>query len=67
MGYEENFELLSGLQVNFQKYSIIGIGIAKNRLEGMAGYLGCSVGSIPFLFLGIKVGLIRNSNAEWSE
>lgn len=43
----------------------MGINIERDRLELMARYLGCSIGSIPFLFLGIKVGLFKNSRAEW--
>lgn len=62
----KNFEMLSGLRVNFKKCNIMGISIEKNQLESMANNLGCSVGSIPFSFLGVKVGLLRNNSADWS-
>lgn len=61
------FEMLSGVKVNFQKCNIFGVNIDNNRLEGMANTLGCATGSVPFNFLGIKVGRIRNNRNEWSE
>lgn len=46
----KNFELLTGLIVNFQKCSIMGINIERDLLEEMARYLGCSIGLVPFSF-----------------
>lgn len=56
--------MLSRLRVNFQKCSIMGIGIDRIRVEGMASNLGGLIGSILFSFLGVKVGLLKNCNVE---
>lgn len=63
----KNFELLSGLKVNFQKCSLLGVNIDRARLEMMANSLGCYIGTIPFSFLGIKVGGIRNRSSEFDD
>lgn len=51
------FEMLSGLKVNFHKSSLVGINIERGELDSMANILKCEVGSIPFSFLGIRVGI----------
>lgn len=63
----KNFELLSGLKVNFQKCNLMGINIDRDCLEASASYLGCTVGEIPFSFLGVKVGISNRKAAEWSD
>lgn len=47
----KNFELLSGLKVNFQKCYLLGINIESQRLEAMTRFLNCAVGSFSFFFL----------------
>lgn len=48
-----NFELLSGLKVNYNKCSLMGVNIERGDLEAMAAILGCVIGEIPFFYLGI--------------
>ncbi|XP_057770246.1 uncharacterized protein LOC130990064 [Salvia miltiorrhiza] len=50
------FHLISGMSVNFNKSNLMGIGVDVSRLERMAAVLGCNVRSMPFKYLGIKVG-----------
>lgn len=61
-----NMELLLGLRVNFEKCSLMGINVDKDRLNEMAGILGCRKGSILFLYLGIKVGCNHRRVLEWN-
>ncbi|KAL8532126.1 hypothetical protein ACS0TY_008661 [Phlomoides rotata] len=60
-----NLELLSGLKVNFVKCSVSGINVEGDRLAEISGILGCNVASIPFSYLGIKVGINHRCIAEW--
>lgn len=60
-----NFELLSGLKVNYSKCSIMGLNVERRNLEVMADTLKCEVGSLPFSYLGIKVGGNHKKTAEW--
>lgn len=50
------FEVLSGLSVNFDKSYVYGINLEGETLGRMAGELGCRVGELPILYLGMKVG-----------
>ncbi|KAK9048994.1 hypothetical protein SSX86_032039 [Deinandra increscens subsp. villosa] len=58
------FHLSSGLQINFEKSKLFGIGLDTPLTEEIAGALGCQIGKLPFTYLGIPVGanmgLIRN-------
>lgn len=51
-----NFELASGLRVNFHKSGLMGIKVGQWHLEQAACILNCRIGVIPFKFLGILVG-----------
>ncbi|KAL8507252.1 hypothetical protein ACS0TY_017970 [Phlomoides rotata] len=46
-----NFELISGLKVNFNKCSISGTNIFVEMLQNWAAIVGCSVMTIPFFYL----------------
>ncbi|KAL8534092.1 hypothetical protein ACS0TY_010201 [Phlomoides rotata] len=60
-----NMEILSGLKVNFEKCSVLGVNVVNEKLRGIADILGCRVGTIPFLYLGIKVGSNIRRASEW--
>lgn len=60
----QNFEQLFELQVNFSKCSLVCINIDKNQTDQLAELLGCSVGSTPLSYLGIKVGMHHKRFAE---
>jgi mannosylglycoprotein endo-beta-mannosidase len=49
------FEAVSGLKVNFHKSMLVGINVAESWVLE-AAVLGCSVGRVPFLYLGLPVG-----------
>ncbi|XP_024640828.1 uncharacterized protein [Medicago truncatula] len=50
------FEAMSGLKVNFHKSSLVGVNIYDSWLSEAASVLGCKVGKIPFLYLGLSIG-----------
>ncbi|GAU49175.1 hypothetical protein TSUD_133700 [Trifolium subterraneum] len=50
------FELMSGLKMNFNKSLLVGVNIPDSWLYETASSLGCKVGNIPFLYLGLPIG-----------
>ena len=50
------FEVMSGLKVNFHKSSLIGVNINASWLSEAASVLGCKVGKLSFLYLGLQIG-----------
>lgn len=50
------FELVSGLKVNFLKSSLMGVNVDEYFLNVAASFLFCSIGKVPFKFLGLPVG-----------
>jgi hypothetical protein len=50
------FAAVSGLKVNFHKSMLVGVNMAESWLAEAASVLGCSVGRIPFLYLGLPIG-----------
>lgn len=53
----KNLELVSGLKINFNKCCIYGINVGEVKMQEMTGILNCEKGSLPFSYLGIKVGM----------
>jgi hypothetical protein len=52
------FETMSGLKVNFNKSMLVGVNISDSWLSEAASVLHCRVGKIPFLYLGLPIGVI---------
>ena len=50
------FQMVSGLQVNFHKSSLMGIHTDDPWLHSAASSLLCKVGSLPFTYLGLPIG-----------
>jgi hypothetical protein len=50
------FEVVSGLKVNFHKSMLVGVNVDETWLAEAANVLGCSVGRIPFMYLGLPIG-----------
>jgi hypothetical protein len=50
------FELISDLNVNFNKSLLVGVNISYSWLVDAAQVLNCKLGRIPFLSLGLSVG-----------
>ena len=58
------FEAASGLRINLDKSEIIPVGEVE-EMEEMAAELGCKVGSMPCVYLGLPLGAPNKSTAVW--
>lgn len=54
------FHASSGLQVNFHKSTVFGIGASSSKVNTWSLLLGCMPGSFPFTYLGVPVGANMN-------
>ncbi|XP_058722219.1 uncharacterized protein LOC131594138 [Vicia villosa] len=61
------FELMSGLGINFLKSNIFGINVGDWFLEAASSFISCKVGSLPFKYLGVKVGGSPRSTSMWKD
>jgi hypothetical protein len=59
------FELVSGLKVNFSKSRLIGVNVASSFMEGAANFLNCTIGTIPFVYLGLPIGANPRLSSTW--
>ncbi|XP_071708815.1 uncharacterized protein [Rutidosis leptorrhynchoides] len=59
------FELCSGLNVNYNKSNLFGVGVDKIEVESMANLFGCKVGSFLFTYLGLPIGANMNKFRSW--
>ncbi|GJR50975.1 transposon TX1 uncharacterized [Tanacetum coccineum] len=59
------FEKASGLKINLSKSSLYGVGVSQQEVDAMAGFLRCHSGSLPFVYLGLPVGLNMNRVESW--
>jgi mannosylglycoprotein endo-beta-mannosidase len=50
------FDAVSGLKVNFHKSKFVGVNVVESLLVEGAVVLGCSMGWIHFLYLGLPIG-----------
>jgi len=50
------FEQLSGLKVNFHKSMLTGVNVSASWLTEATSTLHCRVGSLPFVYLGLRIG-----------
>ncbi|XP_022041315.1 uncharacterized protein LOC110943892 [Helianthus annuus] len=60
------FHLCSGLKIYIHKSHLFGIGVNEGEVVSMASVLGYRVGSIPFEYLGIRVGANMNRVCHWN-
>jgi hypothetical protein len=68
----QKIELSSGLKVNYHKSCHVTINIDAQKTDLLAASFGCLVGSFPFTYLGLPLGLTKPlvrdfppSPAEW--
>lgn len=52
------FEAVSDLRVNFRKSMLMGVNVAKLWLNEAASVMNCQTSSIPFVYVGMLVGLV---------
>ncbi|MFS7953393.1 putative RNA-directed DNA polymerase [Helianthus anomalus] len=59
------FHACSGLRINLGKSNLMGIGVNGSEVEVMADIVGCKPDSLPFKYLGLKVGANMNRVNNW--
>lgn len=55
----QSFSCSTGLKVNFSKSFIVPINIENNKVSHLASTFGCIVGSFPFTYLELHLGITR--------
>jgi len=60
-----DFELVSGLKINFSKSSLIGVNVSDDFMLMACDFLNCSVWAIPFNYLGLPMGANPRSMMTW--
>jgi hypothetical protein len=55
----QTFATSSGLRVNYSKSMMVPINIDDQKMELLANTLGCSIGSMPFTYLGLHLGTTK--------
>nr|GEW45912.1 RNA-directed DNA polymerase, eukaryota, reverse transcriptase zinc-binding domain protein [Tanacetum cinerariifolium] len=61
------FYLASGLKINIHKSKIMGIGTSHEEVDSAARIIGCNTFSLPFNYLGVKVGSSSSRRKFWDE
>ncbi|GJU48909.1 hypothetical protein Tco_1218464 [Tanacetum coccineum] len=61
------FYLTSGLKINVQKSSLMGVGVNHNDIAKAASKLGCSILKTPFKYLGVSVGSSTFKIRAWED
>lgn len=53
------FPASTGLKINFNKSSMIPLNVDTEKVEHLSMLFGCSVGNLPFTYLGLPLGTTR--------
>jgi len=53
------FSTSTGLKVNYSKSMLVPINIGEEETSTLAQSFGCTVGSLPFTYLGLPLGLTK--------
>ncbi|KAE8678433.1 hypothetical protein F3Y22_tig00111410pilonHSYRG00088 [Hibiscus syriacus] len=59
------FSIMIGLHLNMSKSNLYGINVEGEVLNEWAKEIGCAVGVLPTVYLGLPLGAKRNSEALW--
>lgn len=54
-----SFASSTGLKVNFSKSLLVPINLTAEKIAHLAATFGCSIGSLPFTYLGLPLGLTK--------
>jgi len=49
----------TGLMVNYRKSEIISINVDDCKMQRLAGMFGCTIGTMPFTYLGLPMGTTK--------
>jgi hypothetical protein len=53
----DEFAISTGLKFNFRKPNLYPTNVAENRLHELTDTLHCQLGSFPFTYLGLPLGI----------
>ncbi|GJY77619.1 reverse transcriptase domain, reverse transcriptase zinc-binding domain protein [Tanacetum coccineum] len=59
------FERVSGLKVNLNKSRMYGVGVNSREVSNMASWMRCSVGELPFTYLGLPIKDCMRRESAW--
>ncbi|KAL4302374.1 hypothetical protein GQ457_10G006520 [Hibiscus cannabinus] len=59
------FGLCSGLKLNLEKTKLFGVNVDRARLDRWAEKVNCSCESLPTVYLGLPLGVLRNAKEIW--
>ena len=54
-----SFAESTGLKVNYAKSMMVPINISEHKLNLLANTFGCSIGSLPFTYLGLPLSTTK--------
>lgn len=60
-----NFELVSGLKINFAKSSFGAIGMPEQWMNSVVSYLNCRLFFVPFPYMDIPIGANPSRSGTW--
>ncbi|KAI3771839.1 hypothetical protein L6452_03008 [Arctium lappa] len=55
----------SGLKINISKSKLYGIGVEEEETQAWAHGIGCVHGVLPFMYLGLPVGVVMSKSDSW--
>jgi hypothetical protein len=55
----EDFATATGLRVNYAKSCLVSVNTPDATLQNLAQAFGCSMGSLPFTYLGLPLGITK--------
>jgi hypothetical protein len=58
-GILHSFSESTGLKVNYRKSQIIPINVQAAKMQVLANTFGCQVGTLPFTYLGLPMGMTK--------
>lgn len=61
-----SFAASTGLVVNFEKSLLVPINVSNEKMMILAGTLGCQIGSLPFIYLGLPLGTTKPKIEEFA-
>lgn len=64
-GILQTFATTTGLKVNYSKSFLVPINISEPRTMHLAQAFGCSIGALPFTYLGLPLGITKPSVADF--
>lgn len=55
----ETFAQATGLRVNYSKSSLLPVNVTHEQMEELAAVFGCAIGTLPFTYLGLPLGITK--------